>query len=641
MQGRKSRRTRRPALPSASVRTERLESRTLLTGDVTNAHIDSGNGDYVSSQDVARLRVAAASTDIIVDNGSATFTGGWVTSTNTGGYYGGSYAHDANGSKGSKTATFAAGVGAGGGTFRVAVWHVARGDFASNVPVDVYTSSGVVTVTLNERAGGGQWRDLGEYAFDGATGPKVVIRNTGTNGFVVADAVRFTPVQTTPPVPPVSPTGFVPLFNGVDLDGFYTWTDSHGKNNDTEGYFKVDNGMLHVLDLPATTDEKEFGYIATEAEYSNYHLRFQYQWGTKKFAPRDAASMKRDSGVMLHLYGEDQVWPQSFEVQVQEGDVGDIWLLWDAGQEPTMDTTVVSGSNPKRYDPAGVAHTQQGGRLVKSQTADTLTGWNAVEVIAEGNNFTIMVNGVVVNRATNVRRPDPDNPGQTLPLTSGRIAFQAEGAEVLYRNIEIRPLPSPPAPDDAVVLFDGTDALAFERRNGGGPVGWPVTNGVMTVGAGTGDIRTTQSFDDDYTLHVEFKTNVKGDAVAEQDRGNSGIVLAGSYEVQVLDSYNRPLAGENDLGSIYGIANAQANAALPAGVWQSYDIKFTAARWSGDTKIADARVSLWLNGILVQDDVAIPTNTFTFDAESPGAKPIMIQDHGNAVQYRNIWVMPE
>ncbi len=152
-----------------------------------------------------------------------------------------------------------------------------------------------------------------------------------------------------------------------------------------------------------------------------------------------------------------------------------------------------------------------------------------------------------------------------------------------------------------------------------------------------GDIRTVGTYTD-YTLHVEHKTNVTGDSLAEQNRGNSGIALAGSYEGQVLDSYNRLLSGKNDLGSIYGIANASANAALPAGVWQSYDIAFTAAKWSGSTKIADARVSVWLNGVLVQDDLAIPTNTFTFDPESPGAKPILFQEHGNTVEYRNIWL---
>ncbi|HEV7301948.1 MAG TPA: family 16 glycoside hydrolase [Tepidisphaeraceae bacterium] len=436
-----------------------------------------------------------------------------------------------------------------------------------------------------------------------------------------------------------TPGGFTPLFNGQNLSGFYTWTPSQGKNNDTAGYFEVENGMIHVLGIPNTGAQQEFGYLSTNASYANYHLRFQYKWGVTKFAPRAGSSTPRDSGVLYHVNGPDQLWPLSVETQVQEGDTGDFWMLGTGGRETTIDTTIVNGSYPKKYAVGGVAASQRGGRVVKGTTAESLTDWNTVEVIADGNVLTVMVNGVVVNRATNVRMPDPNDPTKTISLTSGRIAFQAEGAEVWYRNIEIRNLGSTPAPAGATVLLSGSTGTGkFEKRSGGGAVGWTYTGGAMTVASGTGDIRTKDRFAD-YKLHIEFKTNPKPHNVAEQDRGNSGIALAGSYELQVLDSYERALADTNDLGAIYGVKNAAVNAALPAGVWQAYDIDFTNARWNGSTKIANARVTVRLNGVLIHDNVEIPTSTLTFESETPGLRPIILQDHANAVQYRNIWLI--
>jgi uncharacterized protein len=220
--------------------------------------------------------------------------------------------------------------------------------------------------------------------------------------------------------------GFVALYNGQNLDGWYTYTPSQGKNNDTEGLFKTGNGELRILDVAVTTANRDFGYVATNAEYSNYVLRFEYKWGTKKFAPR--ANDKRDSGLLYHMTGADKVWPTSVESQVQEGDTGDYFLLGG----PRFDTETTPGGNT--YQAGGQLKQDTGGRLIKSSTQDTLTGWNTVEVIVRGASSTHVVNGVVVNRSFN----------QTLngqPLTRGRIALQAEGAEITYRNIRIKQLP--------------------------------------------------------------------------------------------------------------------------------------------------------------------------------------------------------
>jgi uncharacterized protein len=236
--------------------------------------------------------------------------------------------------------------------------------------------------------------------------------------------------------------GFVNLFNGQNLDGWYTYTPSQGKNNDTEGVFKPGNGELKILDVPVTAENRDFGYLATNAEYSNYVLRFEYQWGEKKFPPR--ADDKRDSGLLYHMTGVDKVWPTSVESQVQEGDTGDYFLLGG----PHFDTE--TSSDGRTYQAGGQLKKDTGGRVIKSSTQDTLTGWNTVEVIVRGASSTHIVNGVVVNRSFN----------QTLngqPLTSGHIAFQAEGAEITYRNIRIKELP-----DEASV----PRVLAFSKTAG-------------------------------------------------------------------------------------------------------------------------------------------------------------------------------
>jgi uncharacterized protein len=225
----------------------------------------------------------------------------------------------------------------------------------------------------------------------------------------------------------VDPTaGFVNLFNGQNLNGWYTYTPSQGKNNDTEGVFKPGNGELKILDVPVTSQNRDFGYVATNAEYSDYVLKFEYKWGTKKFAPR--TNDKRDSGFLYHITGADKVWPTCIESQVQEGDTGDYFLLGG----PNFDTETTS--NGRTYQAGGQLKKNTGGRIIKSSTQDFLTEWNTVEIIVRGASSTHIVNGVVVNRSFN----------QTLngkPLTSGRIAFQAEGAEITYRNIQIKELP--------------------------------------------------------------------------------------------------------------------------------------------------------------------------------------------------------
>jgi hypothetical protein len=198
-----------------------------------------------------------------------------------------------------------------------------------------------------------------------------------------------------------------------------------------------------------------------------------------------------------------------------------------------------------------------------------------------------------------------------------------------------------------VLLGAGTRGADAWQSRSGSPADWPVQDGVMTVrstarpgdAASSNDVRSAQTFGDMH-LHLEFKLPVTRSGTPEQERGNSGVYLQGRYEVQLLDSFGQPLEGQNDLGAVYGQTDAATNAALPAGTWQTCDLEFRAARWQDGQKTADARVTVYMNGDRVQDDVPIRASTLLGAPEADSDGPVVLQDHGAAVQFRNIWVTP-
>src|SRR5436190_8697440 len=194
-------------------------------------------------------------------------------------------------------------------------------------------------------------------------------------------------------------------------------------------------------------------------------------------------------------------------------------------------------------------------------------------------------------------------------------------------------------PPGATVLFDGTNTSTWASTSGG-PITWTATDGVLQVRPGAGDIHTLSNYGD-FQFHVEFRIPPSPPNTAEQNLGNSGIYVQGRYEIQILDSYGRALSGANDGAAIYGQKDADANAALPLEKWETYDIFFRAARWSGAAKAQNATVTIYWNGILVQDNVEILGSTLGGAAESPARGPIQLQDHnGTLVSFRNIWILP-
>jgi len=196
------------------------------------------------------------------------------------------------------------------------------------------------------------------------------------------------------------------------------------------------------------------------------------------------------------------------------------------------------------------------------------------------------------------------------------------------------------APSDSTLLFDGKDLSAWADKDGK-PARWKVEKGYTEVVPETGYIFTRASFGD-CQLHVEFAEPVP--PVGEsQDRGNSGVFLMGLYEIQVLDSYQNKTYADGQASAVYGQYPPLVNASRPPGEWQTYDIVFHGPRFTKDDKLSrPARVTVLHNGVLVQDNVTLTGPTA--HGERPPYKahpeklPLGLQDHGDPVRYRNIWI---
>jgi hypothetical protein len=199
--------------------------------------------------------------------------------------------------------------------------------------------------------------------------------------------------------------------------------------------------------------------------------------------------------------------------------------------------------------------------------------------------------------------------------------------------------PSAPAPAGAIILFDGKNLDGWTHRSGK-EAGFKIVDGGAMQVAG-GDIVTKQKFGGAFTLHLEFRVPYMPKA-SGQGRGNSGVYLQGRYEVQVLDSYGLN-SKDNDCGGIYSVAAPLVNACKAPTIWQTYDIDFQSPPCADGKKTGPGIISVRHNGIVIHDNVKITTDNTTSgaggDVCTPG--PILLQDHGNPVQYRNIWLEPK
>jgi len=462
-------------------------------------------------------------------------------------------------------------------------------------------------------------------------------------------------------------TGWKLIFDGKSLSG---WSVQYASKTPAgappaSSIFAVKNGEIHAYPTQKAGSEQPNAYIVTDADFKDYVLSLEYKWGEKKFAPR--LELVRDAGLLYHVHrARPSDWPACTEAQIQEGDTGDSWAV---------SSQVSSFVDPKtgRYalpENGGVPVTvgkNDDFQRTRHGRVNEYPGWNTLEVIVRGDRATHVVNGVVNMRVSDLKSWDSGS-GSWVKLDHGKIALQAESAEVFYRNIRVRPLtktddmppepkltevwfPVPPkvtpgataggAPSDAIVLFDGKSLDAWKSANTGGAAGWKIDKGEMVVGPGTGDIQTRAMFGD-VQLHVEWRDPQLPPDKVNQDRGNSGIFLQDVYEVQVLDNFENPTYVNGMVGSIYKQYPPLVNATLPAETWNTYDIIYTAPRFAADGSLSSpARLTVLLNGVLVQNNAVLKGGTTYIGApsyRSHGDMPLRLQDHGHLVRYRNIWL---
>jgi hypothetical protein len=201
----------------------------------------------------------------------------------------------------------------------------------------------------------------------------------------------------------------------------------------------------------------------------------------------------------------------------------------------------------------------------------------------------------------------------------GQPLARLERVQRFSRSLGLAPPPS------AVVLFRDGQAQELENVK-------LSPDGYLARGA------VTRFPVEDFRLHVEFRLPLQAEN-SNQDRGNSGIYMQRRYEIQILDSFGEP-PSQNNAASLYRQRAAMGNLSLPPLAWQTYDIWFTAARWSpSGEKVRNARVTLAHNGVVVHRDVEILTKTGAGAAEGPGPLPILFQDHSDPVEFRNVWLV--
>jgi hypothetical protein len=234
-------------------------------------------------------------------------------------------------------------------------------------------------------------------------------------------------------------------FNGTDLSGFYIYL-SQTQYDDPKKVFTVRDGMIHV-------SGDEFGGIITKQEYSDYHLIVEWKWGGPTYGQRKDRA--RDSGILLHCVGEDGAagkrWMESVECQIIEGGCGDFILVAGKGR-PSMTCEVreTNGGKDRYYEKGGKPVTLDRGLIKwwgrdpewkdvpgfrgKNDVENPLGQWNRMEVICDGDSITNIVNGYVVNVGTKAS------------VTKGKILLQTEGAEIVFRKFEVRPILKTAAP---------------------------------------------------------------------------------------------------------------------------------------------------------------------------------------------------
>lgn len=380
---------------------------------------------------------------------------------------------------------------------------------------------------------------------------------------------------------------WVPLFDGKTLDG---WTRING----TAG-FGVDKGEI----VGKTVKGSPNSFLCSNKQYADFELELDL-----KTDPR------MNSGVQFRSISVPGY--QNGRVHGYQAEADPTGRGWSGGL----------------YEEARRGWLHDLSKDEKAQKAFKNGAWNHYRIVAKGDRIQIWVNKVLTTdfRDSMTKR--------------GFIAMQVhqsdmDGLEVRWKNARIKDLGDPtmnPPKGGKWLLKTQADTANWIRERDKAPFPWLWTGtSMMTRG---GDLITKEGFGD-ARFHIEFKTDDNG--LEGQANGNSGCYFQQSYEIQVLNSAPRGPA-DNECGGFYQIKAPDFAMAYPAGMWQTYDVEFHAAKWKDGAKSEDAWVTVYHNGVRIHEKVKLPKATAAGLAEAPGNRPIRLQDHGNKVEYRNIWV---
>ena len=386
------------------------------------------------------------------------------------------------------------------------------------------------------------------------------------------------------------------LFDGKTLKGWsnpYTW-----------GEVKVVDGEIHLV------AGKKF-FLLTEKQYADFVFEAEIKM----------PEGKSNSGIMFRCHQKpNKAW--GYQAEVDPSDRKWSGGLYDEGRRGWL--------HPNKKKPETIKAFR-----AKADGSFKRLDWNKYRIECVGDRIKISVNGVM----TTDFKDSMD--------AKGYIGLQHHGEKgklYRFRNIRIKVLGGgaggdtmgAPCPKGGVVLLDKSGDLSRWQVGGGKKVSWPVEDGVMTVKAKSGSIITKEKYND-FRMHLEFNVPEGGKG---QGAGNSGVYIQERYELQILNSFGKEKLAANDCGGLYRFKAADVNACRPAGQWQSYDIEFHAARWDDSgKKTKNVRITVVQNGKKIHDNVDVPNKTGAGKAEGPADGPIKLQDHGNPVKFRNIWIV--
>ncbi|HXH61947.1 MAG TPA: DUF1080 domain-containing protein [Fimbriimonadaceae bacterium] len=385
-----------------------------------------------------------------------------------------------------------------------------------------------------------------------------------------------------------------PLFDGKTLDAF--------EKKGGAATFKVEHGEIVGSTAPNTTNT----FLCTKKVYGDFELEFDVN-----------VDPDLNSGVQIRSHAVP-------------GYKNGVVFGYQVEIDPST-----RGYSGGLYDESRRGWLQDLSKNEKGRMAFKNGQWNHYRVLAVGSHIQIWVNGV----QTTDYNDDVDSFG-FIGLQVHAVGDRKDPIEVRWRNLRIRDMgvPGAVAPKGATVLLGGASDVSKWKKAGteSDPIGWTWHDGYLEVTPRSGSIQTKQTYGT-CKLHVEFMVDDNG--MTGQANGNSGVYLQGRYEVQVLNSAGQEPAN-NICGAIYGVKAEDYNMSFPAYQWQTYDIQFTAPVWKDGNKVSSARFTVYHNGTLVHKNVEVTGPTGSGQAETMDAGGLLLQDHGNRIKFRNVWILP-